>query len=58
MDRKQFLIKSTLGVGTVMIAPSAIGQQKRPPALSGELVQDFVRKGHHDLPGLKAMLEE
>ena len=31
---------------------------ERPPAIDAQLVQDFVRKGHGDLEGVKALLEQ
>jgi hypothetical protein len=31
---------------------------ERPPALDPQLVQDFVRKAHGDLEGVKALLEQ
>lgn len=58
MDRKRFIKHSILGVGSMILMPRAIAQQERPPVLKDELVEEFVRKGHFDLQGVKDMLEE
>jgi len=62
VSRRSFLGRSSVATAGILIMPafSPRQQQRRekPPALRQELVKDFVVKGHGDLAGVKAMLDE
>lgn len=56
-NRRQFL-KSIAASALILPSWPLLAQQQRPDALKGELVKDFVIKGHNDLEGTKKLLEE
>jgi hypothetical protein len=55
ISRKIFLQYSTLGTGSLFLAPFVNAQQDKPPALKPELVKDFVIAGHGNLEKVKQM---
>lgn len=58
-DRRFVLIRMAGGLfAAVAGSRLALGQAPRPDPLPPSLVQEFVRKGHADLPGTKALLAE
>ncbi len=72
LNRRGFVTQTAGGLFLISIAPStpataqaaALERQsaqpvpERPPALTGALVNEFVRKAHADLAGTKAILAE
>jgi hypothetical protein len=61
MDRRHFIL--TTGLGLPMVArPALFTQDSVPPAkptqLPPELVKEFVRVGHNDLPAVQRLLKE
>ena len=61
MDRRHFLATTTLGFP--LIGSSALFAQEsmkaaKPAQLAPELVKEFVRVGHNNLPEVQRMLKE
>ncbi len=61
MKRKQFILKTILGAGSIITLP-VFGFAKKSPSLidplPSEKVKEFVIAGHTDLDKVKKMLEE
>jgi len=57
-DRRQFIKSFTASVVLFPALPLSAQDQKRPDPLKPELVKDFVIKGHHDLDGVRKLLDE
>ena len=60
MNRKNFIL-TTLGAGSILVAPSFLsGQQTQPKGdpLPAEKVKDFVGAGHNNLDKVKQLLLE
>lgn len=60
MHRRKFLKQGAFGVlGFTILPEIMISQQnKRPPALEGAVVKEFVQVAHTDLEKVKVMLEQ
>ncbi|HRH37119.1 MAG TPA: hypothetical protein PK760_02165 [Flavobacteriales bacterium] len=61
MDRRHFMI--TTGLGLPLIANPSLHAQDmtksaKPPRLPEDMVKEFVRVGHNDLPEVQRMLKE
>ncbi|MBK7087031.1 MAG: hypothetical protein IPH53_21225 [Flavobacteriales bacterium] len=61
MDRRHFLTTSALGLpllgSNVLLAQDTMKPAK-PTQLASELVKEFVRVGHNNLPEVQRMLKE
>ncbi|MEO8069491.1 MAG: hypothetical protein ABI599_17470 [Flavobacteriales bacterium] len=60
MDRRHFIAAASLGlplIGTVLHAQD-VAKPPKPPKLPDDLVKEFVRVGHNDLPAVQRMLKE
>lgn len=63
LSRRKFLGLSTVGATGILLAPKASlaqtqQQNNRPPALSPELVKEFVIAGHGNLDRVKELLAQ
>lgn len=62
INRKQFLHIATAGTGAMLLSPAVNAQQpiqgNKPPALSADLVKEFVIAGHGNLEKLTQMLDK
>lgn len=61
MDRRHFIVTSVLGSSMIGIAPLFAQDMAKPPKpapLPDELVKEFVRVGHNNLPEVQRMLKE
>ena len=60
ISRKEFLRSSLITAAGLIITPNmlAAGVQDKPPAISPEIVSQFVRVAHFDFDKLKQMLQE
>jgi hypothetical protein len=62
INRKKFLHMTATGTGVMFLSPTAGGTQQvqgsKPPALSPDLVRDFVIAGHGNLEKVKQMLDQ
>lgn len=59
ITRKTFLRHSLLGLSGITLAPALLRSQQnqKPPALSPEIVKEFVGKSHSDFDRVREMLE-
>ena len=62
INRKKFLHMTAFGTGVLFLSPTAGTTQQqipnRPPALSADLVRDFVIAGHGKLEKVKQLLDQ
>lgn len=59
-SRKQFLTQGVFSCFSfpLVLSPMNFYAQQRPDPLKAELVEEFVRFGHHDMEGVRQMLDE
>ena len=61
MDRRHFIATASLGLpllGGIPLFAQDMTKPVKPPKLPDDLVKEFVRVGHNDLPEVQRMLKE
>lgn len=61
MHRRHFLFTAGAGlplIGSSQLLAQDVAKPAKPPQLPGELVKEFVRVGHNNLPEVQRMLAE